>query len=103
LKRPNNEAGKQIRKVFTITIAAAITLSLTGCDALISSTAATGSYEAGKLFANAIPKDQLEALNITDPTAFCDEYATIAEGASTIEGFSAEEFTKGCNDVFSAK
>lgn len=92
-----------MRKVLSIAIASALALSLTGCDAILNSTAATGSYEAGKLFANAIPKDQLEALNITDPAAFCDEYAAIAEGASTIEGFSAEEFTKGCNDVFSAK
>jgi hypothetical protein len=92
-----------MRKVFTIALAATITLSLTGCDAIMNSTAATGSYEAGKLFANAIPQDQLEALNILDTDAFCDEYATIAEGASTIEGFSAEEFAKGCVDVFNAK
>jgi hypothetical protein len=89
-----------------ITVAVALTtlaLSLTGCSFLQETAVASASYEAGKLFANAIPADQLEALNITNPATFCDEYSKIAEGAATVEGFSASEFTRGCTEAFEAK
>ena len=90
-------------KVFKIALAATIAMSLTGCDAILSSTAAAGSYEAGKIFATAIPKEQLDALNLLDPEVFCAESATVAEGTATIEGFSTEEFAKGCLEVLNAK
>lgn len=90
-------------KVFRIAFAATIALSLTGCDAIISSTANAASYEAGKLFAIALPKEQLDALNLLDPEVFCAESSKVAEGTAGIAGFSPEEFAKGCVETLSAQ
>ena len=92
-----------MKKIIGALTLSTLALSLTGCSFIQETSVATASYEAGKLFANAIPADQLEALNITNPATFCDEYSKIAEDAATVEGFSAKEFTRGCTEAFEAK
>ena len=92
-----------MKKIIAALALSTVALSLTGCSFIQEKSVASASYEAGKLFANAIPADQLEAFNITNPATFCDEYSEIAEGAVTVEGFSASEFTRGCTEAFEAK
>lgn len=92
-----------MKKIIVVIALSTLALSLTGCSFIQEATGSSASYEAGKLFANAIPAEQLEALNITNPETFCDEYSKIAEGAASVEGFSAKEFTRGCIEAFEAK
>jgi hypothetical protein len=92
-----------LKKIIGALALSTLALSLTGCSFIQESAVSSASYEAGKLFANAIPADQLETLNITNPATFCDEYSKIAESAATVEGFSASEFTRGCTEAFEAK
>jgi hypothetical protein len=92
-----------LKKIITTLAIAALALSLNGCSFIQETSVASASYQAGKLFANAIPADQLEALNITNPATFCEEYSMIAESAATVEGFSAAEFSRGCTEAFEAK
>jgi ABC-type glycerol-3-phosphate transport system substrate-binding protein len=88
-----------MKKLITIAIAAAVAFSLAGCSgAGLANNAA--SYKSGKNIGQATNQDALELMGYSDIDTFCSDLSQDSEITTSTEGFSEDEFVKGCVDGF---
>jgi hypothetical protein len=90
-----------LKKLFIITIASTAALSLSGCSGLASNALiANASFETGLLLGQSTTQETLDLLSDGTIETYCSDFAAETESVSTIDEFSAEEFTKGCIQGF---